>query len=135
MNPIELLLGLGSKLIDNLFPDPAVAADAKLKLLELQQNGVLAQITAQTDVNKVEASNPSMFVAGARPFIMWICGLGLGMQFLVAPLLTWGSTLIGHPVALPPLDMGTLITLLGGMLGLGGLRTAEKIQGVARNSL
>ena len=77
------------------------------------------------DINKVEAANPTLFVSGARPFIMWICGTGLGYQFLIYPVLV--AFLPGVQQA----DMGTLITLLLGMLGLGGLRSYEKINGVA----
>jgi hypothetical protein len=87
----------------------------------------------QLEINKVEAVNPSVFVSGARPYVMWICGIGLTMQFLVSPVLIWGSALFGKTLILPPLDMGTLITLLGGLLGLGAMRTVEKIQGVARS--
>jgi hypothetical protein len=130
MDVISILLGLGSKLIENLFPDPAVAAQAKLNLLKLQQDGVLAQISAQTDINKVEAANPNLFVSGWRPFIGWVCGFGLCMQFLISPLFTWVTALSGHSIVFPSLDMGTLLTLLGGMLGLGGLRTVEKIRRV-----
>lgn len=131
MDPVTILLGLGSTLIDRFFPDPAKAAEAKLELLKMQQNGELAAMTAQTDINKVEAANSSVFVSGWRPFIGWICGLAFAEQFLFAPVATWVATIIGHSVTFPALDMGTLLTLLGGMLGLGGLRTAEKINGVA----
>lgn len=132
MDIVSVIVGLGTKLIDSLFPDPKIAAEAKLKLFEMQQNGVLAQITAQTDINKVEAANPSIFVSGWRPFIGWICGVGLGTQFLIAPLATWIAALMGHPLAFPQLDLSTLMTLLGGMLGLGAMRTSEKLKGVAR---
>ena len=129
-NPISALLDFGGKLIDRLIPDPTEAAKAKLSLAKMEQDGELAAMTAQTDINKVEAANGSLFVAGARPFIIWVCGLGFAMQFIVSPMLTWGSTLLGKPVNLPPLDMGTLMTMLGGLLGLGAMRTVEKLNGV-----
>jgi hypothetical protein len=131
LDPLSALLDIGSKVIDRVWPDPAQAAAAKLELFKLQQSGELAQIAGQMDINKAEATNPSVFVSGWRPFIGWVCGLGFGVQFVFGPLAEWGSALYGHPVKFPPMDIGTMMPLLLGMLGLGGLRTAEKIQGVA----
>jgi hypothetical protein len=135
---IETLLVIGGKILDKVLPDPKAKAEAQLELLRLQQSGQLAEMDhelkltlAQTDINREEAKNPSIFVSGWRPFVGWICGVGLGYQFLVMPLVSWYA--VNHAMQTPPsLDMGTLITLLGGMLGLGGLRTFEKYQGVAR---
>lgn len=126
------------KVLDRLIPDPAAKAQAQLDLLKMQQSGELAQLAAdtdlakgQTDVNKQEAASTNTFVSGWRPFIGWVCGLGMASQFVIGPLFTWGATLYGHPTAFPVLDMGTLLTLLFGMLGLGSMRTVEKINGVA----
>ena len=137
LNPGTLLLSLGGKIIDNLIPDPAQQAAAKLKLLEMQQQGqfkeidtVVALAKQQTDVNKVEAASPSLFIGGWRPGVGWVCVFGLGYSFIGFPMLSWASTYYKIPPP-PVADMGTLITMLGGMLGLGGLRTAEKIKGVA----
>ncbi len=131
LDPISALLDVGSKVIDRVWPDPAQAASAKLELMKLQQSGELAQIAGQMDINKVEAANPSVFVSGWRPGIGWVCGAGFAVQFVVVPLAEWGSALYGHPVKFPQMDTGTMMPLLLGMLGLGGMRTAEKIQGVA----
>ena len=131
LDPLSALLDIGGKVIDRVWPDPAQAAAAKLELFKLQQSGELAQIAGQMDVNKAEAANPNVFVSGWRPFSGWVCGLGFGVQFVFGPLAEWGSALYGHPVKFPPMDTGTMMPLLLGMLGLGGLRTAEKIQGVA----
>jgi hypothetical protein len=131
LDPISAALDLGTTLIERIFPDPAQAADAKLKLLELQQSGELATMTAQTDINKTEAANASVFVSGWRPAIGWVCALALFYQYLLKPLLTWGSGLLGFTVApMPGLD-DNLWQLMMGMLGMGGLRTFEKINGVA----
>ena len=86
LDPISAALDLGTTLINKLFPDPAQAADAKLKLLELQQSGELAVMTAQTDINKEEAKNASLFVSGWRPAIGWVCALALFYQYLLKPL-------------------------------------------------
>lgn len=135
---VGMVANIGGKVIDRIWPDPAQAAAAKLELLKMQQSGELAQLASETDlrkgqlaVNQVEAANANIFVSGWRPFIGWVCGSGLAFQFLVAPLLTWGAALFGKMVAVPTLDMGTLLTLLLGMLGLGGMRTMEKLQGKA----
>jgi len=132
------VVSIGAKLIDRLIPDPAQKAAAQLELLKMQQSGELAQMTADTElakgqlaVNQAEAGSSNLFVAGWRPFVGWMCGLGLGFQFIVSPLATWGAGLYGKTVVFPPLDMGTLLTLLFGMLGLGAMRTKEKIEGVA----
>ena len=131
LDPFSALLDVGSKVIDRVWPDPAQAASAKLELMKLQQSGELALIAGQMDINKVEAANPSVFVSGWRPGIGWVCGAGFAVQFVVGPLAEWGSALYGHPVKFPQMDTGTMMPLLLGMLGLGGMRTAEKIQGVA----
>lgn len=131
LDPITAALDIGGRLIDRLWPDPTERDAAKLKLLELQQSGELAQMTGQLDINKVEAGSTSILVSGWRPAIGWICGAGLGIQFIVNPIATWIAALAGHPIAFPVLDLGTLLTLLFGMLGLGAMRSIDKKNGVA----
>ena len=127
LDPVTALFEVGSKVLDRVLPDPAQQAAAKLELMKLQQNGELAQITGQMDINKVEAASSSLFVSGWRPSIGWICGAGFAVQFVIGPLAEWGAALAGHPVKFPQMDTGTMMPLLLGMLGLGGLRTAEKL--------
>lgn len=131
-DPVTAVLGIGEKLIDRMWPDPVQAANAKLELAKLNVSGALAEITGQLEINKAEAANPSIFVSGWRPAVGWMCAIGLGMQFLVAPLISWGAFVFGVEIVLPPLDLGVLVTMLGGMLGLGGMRTYEKVKKVAR---
>lgn len=126
------IFDFGGKLLDKIFPDPQKAQEAKIELFKLQQSGELAKLAADTDlakgqleVNKVEAASSSLFVSGWRPFIGWICGTGLGYQFLVYPIL------VAFQPHIVQLDLSTLLTLVAGMLGLGALRTQEKIAGVA----
>lgn len=130
MNPLELIVGPLFKVIDKIIPDPQAKAQMQLELIRLQQSGELAQMTGQMEINKVEAASPDLFRGGWRPFIGWICGVGLLYQFLLRPLLGWLSGVQGWAVP-PPLEMDTLLTLLLGMLGLGAYRTAEKVKGVA----
>lgn len=103
-----------------------IQADMQNKLVDAVQ----AMSAAQNAVNAAEAASPKLFIAGWRPFIGWVCGAGLSFQFIVGPLVTWIAALAKHAVAFPQLDMGTLLTLLLGMLGLGGMRTFEKVSGV-----
>jgi hypothetical protein len=138
MNVLDIVAGPVLAIIDKLIPDPQAKAAAQLEAMRLAQAGAFKDIDtqlqrdlAQIGVNQAEASSPDFFRSGWRPFVGWICGVGLGVQFLVSPLATWVASLLGHPIAFPPLDMGTLMTLLAGMLGLGTLRTAEKVKGVA----
>jgi hypothetical protein len=126
--------------IDKVIPDPQAAAEAKLRAIELGQRGELAVLDAdlrmalaQTEVNKTEAESPDTFRGGWRPYIGWVCGMGLTYQFLVRPLLPWVVALFGVSVPpLPSIDTEQLLALLFGMLGLGGLRTYEKIKNVSR---
>ena len=127
LDPVTALFEVGSKVLDRILPDPAQQAAAKLELLKLQQNGELAQITGQMEINKVEAASSSLFVSGWRPSVGWVCSAGFAVQFIIGPLAEWGAALAGHPVKFPQMDTGTMMPLLLGMLGLGGLRTAEKL--------
>lgn len=117
LDPLTAGLDLAKTLADKIWPDKSEEERQQLA-------ASVALIQGQLDINKAEASNPNWFVAGWRPYIGWICGTGLGYQFLVYP------TLIAWLPKIQQLDMGTLLTLLGGLLGLGGLRTYEKINGV-----
>lgn len=135
---IGSLLDIGSKIIDRVLPDPAQQDAAKLELLKAQQAGefkemdqAFAMAQAQVGVNQVEAASSSLFVSGPRPFIMWVCGFAFAYKFILAPAAAFTLTAFGHPVVLPVLDFTEMSTVLMGLLGLGGLRTVEKIKGVA----
>ncbi len=110
--------------------DPAKEAEAMQKLLELE---FTAQ-KAQTDINLAEAQNPNLFVSGWRPAVGWICVTALGVYYVIFPLAKWIAHMINPSFDLPSVkfETGELMALLSGLLGLGGLRTYEKVQGVAR---
>ncbi|MEC5162398.1 MULTISPECIES: 3TM-type holin [unclassified Janthinobacterium] len=140
MNPLLLgpLADIIKGVITRVWPDPAAQADAQLKLAVMVQNGELAQLAAATDlakaqigVNAAEAASTSLFVAGWRPFIGWVCGASLAFKFILGPLLAFCAALVGHPVDLPELDFSEMSTILFALLGLGAMRTGEKIKGVA----
>lgn len=130
-DPLSGILNIGQTLIEKLIPDPKAKAEALQKLAEMQQNGDLAVIAGQNNINAIEAANSNLFVSGWRPFIGWVCGSALALQMVILPLIMAISSLCGHPVVIPPLDVSLLTTLLVGMLGLGGMRTVEKLSGVA----
>jgi len=132
MDAVSIMLGIGNKVIDRLWPDPAQAAAAKLELFKLQQSGELAVITGQMEINKAEAANPSVFVAGWRPFIGWVCGSACAWNWIGLPIAKALAVYHQVPFALSPADLSEMMPVLIGLLGLGGLRTVEKLQGVAR---
>jgi hypothetical protein len=125
-DPVTVGLEIGNKLIDRLWPDPEKRDLAKLELLKLAAQGELGQL----EVNKVEAAHQRIFVSGWRPYIGWVCGSALTYHYIVRPILSWLAATYSLP-PLPPLDMGDLITVLLGMLGMGALRTSEKLKGAA----
>jgi hypothetical protein len=133
---VALLLGVLPTILDKVFPDKDKADEAKLRLIELAQKGDLAVLDAdlklalgQMEINKAEATT-DLFRGGWRPATGWTCVFGLVYQFLVVPLVPWGFKAFGVEVPeLPAIDNETLMVLLTGMLGLGGLRTYEKVKG------
>jgi len=131
-DPISAALDLGNTLITRIFPDPAQADAAKLELLKLQQSGELAVMTAQTDINKEEAKSTSLFVSGWRPFVGWVSGSAFALHFLLLPISNFILVANNHKEVVLAFDMQTLLTVLMGLLGLGGMRTYEKVQGVAK---
>ena len=115
---------LASNLINRFFPDKTEQEKAQLA-------AALQIIQGQLDANKAEASNPTLFVSGWRPFIGWVCGAGCAWNWIGLPVAKFALAYTGHPVALSPADLSEMMPLLLGMLGLGGLRTYEKVAGVA----
>tara|TARA_R110000851_G_scaffold18446_2_gene58059 strand:- start:1353 stop:1733 length:381 start_codon:yes stop_codon:yes gene_type:complete len=125
---IEKLIKPVSEILDKFVADK----DLKLKLQhELSQELHKANI-AQLEVNKVEAAHRNVFVAGWRPFTGWVCASALAYHFIVEPIVVFGLALYDVQLTLPQFDMGSLLTVLMGMLGLGGLRTFEKSKGLTK---
>lgn len=121
----QLLIPAVSSILDKIFPDKTEADKAKAKLLELQMNGELQQVMGQIDINKVEASHQNLFVSGWRPSVGWVCSAALAYEYTVRPLL------ITFGLNAAPIEVDTLNTLLFALLGVAGLRTIDKIKGVA----
>ena len=128
MSIAETLTGVAGKVLDKFVQDKDLKAklDHELNMAFHEAN------LAQTEINKVEAASQSMFVAGWRPFVGWTCGVALMYHFLLLPLLHFILKASGVEVDLPEFDFSHLSTILMGMLGLGSLRTYEKLRGVSR---
>jgi hypothetical protein len=125
------LLPALSEVLDRVIPDQAAAAKAKLEMEARLLEAATAQAAQQTEINKIEASHQSIFVSGWRPYIGWVCGMAIAWAFLLAPMLSWLLPLTGVVAVVPPLQTEFLLELVFAMLGLGGLRTFEKLKGVA----
>ena|ERR1700743_746419 len=124
-------------IVNKLIPDPAAKAQMQLEVAQLAQqtefkelDNQLATTAQQTDTNKVEAASTSIFVAGWRPFIGWICGSTLAYAYIGTSVFNVISAVFGHPLDLPKPDISEMMPILLGLLGLGGLRTYEKVNGV-----
>ncbi len=134
MDPLSAILNIIGVGIDKIFPDKDKAEAAKLEMFKLGQQGQLQEAMntfqlamEQTKVNTEEAKSQSVFVAGWRPFIGWVCGVALAYNYVVMPFIVWDSRWASKTApGMPTLDMGELMTLLFGMLGLGAMRTYEK---------
>jgi hypothetical protein len=124
IDPLTAGLDLAKTVVSTIWPDKTAAEQAQLA-------AALQLVQGQLDINKVEAGSTSLFVAGPRPFIMWVCGFAFAYKFILAPAAAFALTAAGHPITLPVLDFTEMSTVLMGLLGLGGLRTVEKIKGVA----
>src|SRR6267154_431364 len=130
------LFDFGGKLIVRLIPDPTKKAEAALELAKLQQSGDLAKLAAETDllkgqldINKIEAASTNWFVAGWRPCIGWICGLALGYVAVIDPIARFIALTMGYKGLFPVIDTSITMQVLLGLLGLGAMRTVEKVKG------
>lgn len=123
LDPLTGAFELGGKVLDKLFPDPEKRQEAQLRLVELQQSGELAQIS----VNQEEARHENLFVAGWRPFVGWVCGIAFCYHLIIQPLIAFFALLYGHDVKYPVFDERLLADTLYGLLGIGSLRTVEKM--------
>lgn len=135
MPPWTVLIDPISRLLDKLIPDPEARAKAQIELMKSSRELDLEELrlaisadSAQTAINQAEAQNPNLFVSGWRPFIGWVCGVAFAYHFIVQPLLAFSIANSGGTVVLPAFDMQELSTVLMGILGLGSLRTIEKIR-------
>ena len=134
MNPLDLLSGLTpivNKVLD-LIPDPNAKARAEAEMQAELLKYAAEQSAQQSEVNKVEAANSNVFVAGWRPAIGWTCAMAFMFMYVVAPLATWVAAFFNHLVPIPQFDTNALMSLTTGMLGLGAMRSFDKKQGTSK---
>jgi Holin of 3TMs, for gene-transfer release len=130
-DPVSVLLDIGGKVIDKIWPDPAQAAAAKFELFKLQQSGELEQMAGQVKTNQEEAKSASIFVSGWRPFIGWVCGVACAWNWIGLSIAKLLLQVAGSDIELAPASIAEMMPVLMGMLGLGAYRTYEKVKGVA----
>lgn len=124
LDPITAGLDLAKTVIATAWPDKSAAEQAQLA-------AAVALVQGQLDINRAEASSSSPFTSGWRPFIGWTCGVACGWNWIGLPVALFVCSYFGRTLALSPANLGEMMPLLLGMLGLGGLRTIEKVKGVA----
>lgn len=130
---LDLLIGPITGILDKFIPDADERNRLAHEIATLSERHAHELAKSQLEVNKAEAAHKSLFVAGWRPFVGWSCGLALFWHFLGLPVVIFFAAWSGSDIpSLPQFDMESLLTVLLGMLGLGGLRTVEKIKGVNR---
>jgi hypothetical protein len=127
-DPISNITGFVGKIIDKIFPDKTVALQAKAELQKLDLTDEYQELMGQLSINMKEAEHHSVFVAGWRPCIGWVCAIALFYHYVVMQFLVWILDIYKIQTIPPNLEMGELMTLLLGMLGLGGLHSYDKKQ-------
>jgi hypothetical protein len=129
---INALIGPVMGLLDKIIPDPSEKARLAHEIATLAERQAHEIAKSQIEVNRTEAASSSMFVAGWRPAVGWICAAGLGFNFICVPLGNFALSISGSVIAIPSLDVSEMMPVLIGMLGLGAFRTVEKTRGVSR---
>ena len=132
---IQALIGPATKLLGKFIEDKDAKNKIAFELSTMAEKHAHELAKGQIAANAEQAKPPSLFVAGARPAIMWICALGLLTQFFIMPIAEWATMIWMPDVTLPKLATGELMTLTLSLLGLGGMRSFEKSKGVARENM
>jgi hypothetical protein len=134
---LQALIGPVTGLLDKFVEDKDQKNALAHEIATLAEKQAHEAAMAQAQANTEQAKHPSLFVAGARPAIMWICAIAMAYHFIIQPFLLFGVLVAGValPAEPPELDMGQLMPVLLGILGLGGMRSWEKVKGCARDNL
>lgn len=133
MSIISSLIGPVTGILDKVIEDKDQKAKLAHEIATMSDTHAQQALLAQLEINKAEAASGSLFKGGWRPFVGWTCGVALLYHFILTPLILFGVSLSGATIPpLPEFDMGSLMTVLMGMLGLGGLRTYEKQKGLTK---
>ena len=129
---VSSILPVASEVIDRLVPDKNGAAKAKQELEKALVHAEVSGLIGQIETNKIEAASRSVFVAGWSPFIGWSCGAAMAYSYVLQPILAFTLAQTGHLIDLPRVELGEMMPVLLGMLGLGGMRSFEKFKGVSK---
>ena len=130
---LESLIGPVASILDKFVEDKDQKARLAHEIATMAEKYAQESALAQVEVNKTEAAHRNAFVAGWRPFVGWTCGVALAWHFVVAPFAIFVAAWFAKDMpTLPAFDMDNLMTVLLGMLGLGGLRSWEKSKGISR---
>jgi len=130
---LQALIGPVTGILDKFIEDKDAKNAMAHEIATMAEKAAHEAAMAQVEVNKAEAQHRSIFVAGWRPFIGWTCGIALAYHFVANPLIMFAVTVAGVDIpALPSFDMDSLMTVLLGMLGLGGMRSFEKMKGLTK---
>jgi uncharacterized membrane protein YeiB len=133
---LQALIGPVTGILDKFVEDRDAKNAMAHEIATMAEKAAHEAQMAQAQANTEQAKHPSLFVAGARPAIMWICAAAMGYHFVLQPFLVFGVLVAGIEIpALPELDMASLMPVLLGILGLGGMRSYEKVKNVARENL
>ena len=127
----DSVIGVAGKVLDKFVEDK----DLKTKLSHELKSQIVSLDLAQAQTNLEQAKHSSVFIAGARPAIMWICAFGLGWQFVFQPVAAWIIMVSGSEMMLPIFETEGLMPLTLSLLGLGGMRSFEKFKGIQRNNM
>jgi hypothetical protein len=128
---VESVVGVAGKVLDKFVEDK----DLKRKLESELKSQIISLDLAQAQTNLEQAKHSSVFIAGARPAIMWICAFGLGWQFVFQPVAAWILAVSGSELMLPLFETEGLMPLTLSLLGLGSMRSFEKFKGIQRNNM
>jgi hypothetical protein len=130
---IQALIGPVTGLLDKFIPDADEKARIAHELATMGEKHAQEALLAQLEINKAEAASGSVFKGGWRPAVGWVCASAFAYHFVLQPILLFVVALTGTELpTLPEFDMSTLLPVLGGMLGIGGLRSYEKKQGLTK---
>lgn len=132
MIPVLSIVEIGAKLLDKIIPDKDAREKAQAELIKAAQDQEFQLSLAQIKVNEEEAKSENVFVSGWRPFVGWTCASSFALHFAAFPIINFVIVALGYKEVVISFDMVTLTTTLFGLLGIGTLRTYEKIKGVAR---
>lgn len=124
LDPVTAGLDLAKTVVQTIWPDKSAEEQAQLA-------AAVTLVQGQMDVNRAEAANPRVFVSGWRPFIGWVCGFGCAWNWIGLPMMAFALEVYGHPIMMRPADLSEMLPLLLGLLGLSGIRSFDKVKGVA----